>query len=105
MFTLAELESILPIVRAAVPPTPQYAWPLLRARIGAEVFVKHENHTPIGAFKVRGGLVYFHRLKRERPHVKGVITATRGNHGQSFAFAGARPKVPVTILAAQGNSA
>src|SRR5947207_12820418 len=105
MFTLAELESILPIVRAAVPPTPQYAWPLLRARIGAEVFVKHENHTPIGAFKVRGGLVYFHRLKRERPHVKGVITATRGNHGQSFAFAGAQANGPVTIVVPQGNSA
>jgi threonine dehydratase len=105
MFTIAELESILPIVRAAVPPTPQYAWPLLRARLGVEVVLKHENHTPIGAFKVRGGLVYFHRLKRERPHVKGVITATRGNHGQSFAFAGAQAKVPVAIVVPHGNSA
>jgi threonine dehydratase len=105
MFTLAELESVLPIVRAAVPPTPQYAWPLLRVRLGAEVVVKHENHTPIGAFKVRGGLVYFHRLKRERPQVKGVITATRGNHGQSFAFAGAQADVPVAIVVPHGNSA
>ena len=105
MFTLAELESILPIVRAAVAPTPQYAWPLLRARLGVEVVLKHENHTPIGAFKVRGGLVYFHRLKRERPHVKGVITATRGNHGQSFAFAGAHANVPVAIVVPHGNSA
>ena len=105
MFTLAELESILPIVRAAVPPTPQYIWPLLRARTGVDVVVKHENHTPIGAFKVRGGLVYFHRLKRERPQVKGVITATRGNHGQSFAFAGARANVPVAIVVPHGNSA
>ncbi|TMJ27053.1 MAG: pyridoxal-phosphate dependent enzyme, partial [Alphaproteobacteria bacterium] len=79
MFSLAELHSVLPIVRAAVPATPQYAWPLLRARTGVDIVVKHENHTPIGAFKVRGGLVYFHRLRRERPQVKGVITATRGN--------------------------
>jgi len=104
MFTLAELLSVLPIVRAAVPPTPQYAWPLLRSRVGAQVVVKHENHTPIGAFKVRGGLVYFDRLKRERPHVAGVITATRGNHGQSFAFAGAQANVPVAIVVPRGNS-
>src|SRR5262245_44235771 len=105
MFTLAELRSILPIVRAAVPETPQFVWPLLSARAGAHVVVKHENHTPIGAFKVRGGLVYFDRLKRQRPNVKGVITATRGNHGQSFAFAGARNNVPVTIVVPYGNSA
>src|SRR5712691_13232285 len=104
MFSLAELESILPIVRAAVPPTPQYAWPLLRARVGAEVVLKHENHTPIGAFKVRGGLVYFDRMKRERPQVKGTVTATRGNHGQSLAFAGARAGVSVTIVVPHGNS-
>ena len=104
MFSLAELHSVLPIVRAAVPATPQYAWPLLRARTGVDVVVKHENHTPIGAFKVRGGLVYFHRLKRERPQVAGVITATRGNHGQSFAFAGAQKNVPVAIVVPHGNS-
>ena len=72
-----------------MPPTPQYAWPLLKARTGVEVWVKHENHTPIGAFKVRGGLVYLDRLKRERPQLQGIVTATRGNHGQSLAFAGA----------------
>jgi threonine dehydratase len=105
MFTLAELQLILPIVRAAVPETPQYAWPLLRARLGVEVVLKHENHTPIGAFKVRGGLVYFDRLKRERPQVAGVITATRGNHGQSFAFAGAQARVPVALVVPRGNSA
>ncbi len=104
MFTLAELESVMPIVRASVPPTPQYAWPLLQARTGVEVVVKHENHTPIGAFKVRGGLVYLDRLKRERPQVKGIVTATRGNHGQSLAFAGARAGVPVTIVVPHGNS-
>jgi threonine dehydratase len=66
--------------------------------------VKHENHTPTGAFKVRGGLVYADRLKRERPHVKGVITATRGNHGQSLAFACARASVPCTVVVPVGNS-
>jgi len=104
MFTLAELESVIPIVRASVPPTLQYAWPLLRALTGADVVVKHENHTPIGAFKVRGGLVYLDRLKRDRPQVHGIVTATRGNHGQSLAFAGARAGVPVTIVVPYGNS-
>ena len=104
MFTLAELESITPIVRASVPPTPQYAWPLLQAHTGVEVVVKHENHTPIGAFKARGGLVYLDRLKRERPQVNGIVTATRGNHGQSLAFAGARAGMPVTIVVPHGNS-
>ena len=104
MFTLAELEAVLPVVRAAVPPTPQFAWPLLKARLGAEVVVKHENHTPVGAFKVRGGLVYFDRLKRARPGVRGVVSATRGNHGQSIAFAGARAGVAVTIVVPRGNS-
>src|SRR5262249_57703031 len=75
LFTLAEIESALPIVRSAVPPTPQYAWPRLAARTGADVFVKHENHTPIGAFKVRGGMVYMDRLKREQPQVAGGCSA------------------------------
>ncbi len=104
MFTLADLESVLPTVRAVMPPTPQYAWPLLAKRTGLEVIVKHENHTPIGAFKVRGGITYFDRLKRERPHVAGVVTATRGNHGQSLAFAGARAGVPVALVVPHGNS-
>jgi threonine dehydratase len=104
MFTLAELESIMPLVRASVPPTPQYAWPLLQARTGVDVIVKHENHTPIGAFKVRGGIVYLNRLKRERPQLTGIVTATRGNHGQSLAFAGKRAAVSVTIVVPRGNS-
>lgn len=104
MFTLAELESVMPVVRASVPPTPQYAWPLLQAHTGVDVIVKHENHTPVGAFKVRGGLVYFDRMKRERPHVQGIVTATTGNHGQSLAFAGARAGVGVTIVVPHGNS-
>ncbi len=104
MFTLAELEAVIPLVRTGVPPTPQYAWPLLKALTGIEVVVKHENHTPIGAFKVRGGIVYFDRLKRERPQVQGIVTATRGNHGQSLAFAGARAGVAVTIVVPRDNS-
>jgi threonine dehydratase len=104
MFSLAELESVLGPVRQGVPPTPQYAWPLLKERLGLEVVVKHENHTPIGSFKVRGGLVYFDRLKRQRPAVRGVISATRGNHGQSLAFAGARAGVAVTIVVPHGNA-
>jgi threonine dehydratase len=104
MFTLAELESVMPLVRASVPPTPQYAWPLLQARTGVDVIVKHENHTPIGAFKVRGGIVYLNRLKRERPQLTGIVTATRGNHGQSLAFAGKRAAVSVTVVVPRGNS-
>ena len=105
MFSLAELEQAARLVHRAFPPTPRIAWPLLAARCGAEVHVKHENHTPTGAFKLRGGLVYMERLKRERPQVKGVVSATRGNHGQSLAYAGQRHGVPVTILVPRGNSA
>jgi threonine dehydratase len=104
MFDLGQLERAHEVVRAAVPPTPAHAWPLLAQRLGTTVVVKHENHTPTGAFKVRGGLVYAERLKRERPHVAGLISATTGNHGQSLAFAGRRYGVPVTIYAPQGNS-
>ena len=104
MFDLRQLERAQAIVGAAMPPTPAYAWPLLSERLGATAIVKHENHTPIGAFKVRGGLVYVDRLKRERPHATGLISATRGNHGQSLAFAASRYRVPVTIYVPHGNS-
>ena len=87
-----------------VPPTPQYPWPKLKARAGCTVWVKHENHTPTGAFKVRGGLVYLDRLHRAHPKIPGVITATRGNHGQSIAFAAARTAVPATIYVPRNNS-
>jgi threonine dehydratase len=104
MFDLNELEGAHEVVRRAVPPTPAYAWPLLGQRLGASVVVKHENHTPTGAFKVRGGLTYVDRLKREQPDVTGLISATRGNHGQSLAFAGRRHGLPVTIYVPHGNS-
>ena len=103
MFSLTELESALSLVHESFA-TPQYAWPLLAERCGADVWVKHENHTPTGAFKLRGGLVYLERLKRERPHVRGIVSATRGNHGQSLAWAGRRYGVPVTIVVPHGNS-
>ncbi len=85
-------------------PTPQFRWPLLDAQVGAEVWIKHENCTPTGAFKVRGGLVYIDRLVRERPTVSGIVSATRGNHGQSLAFAGRAAGVAVTIVVPRGNS-
>ncbi len=104
MFTLPELESAAGLIHAVFPPTPAYAWPLLAARAGAEIWVKHENHTPVGAFKVRGGLTYIDRLRRRHPKPPGIISATRGNHGQSLAFAGARGGVAVTIVVPHGNS-
>ena len=104
MFDLAELERAQQIVHAAMRPTPAYGWPLLAERLGTNVIVKHENHTPTGAFKVRGGLVYVDRLKRERPDTAGIVSATRGNHGQSLAFAAGRHKLPVTIYVPHGNS-
>ena len=104
MFSLAQLEHAHGIVGAAVPPTPAHRWPLLSERLGATVIVKHENHTPTGAFKVRGGLVYVDALKRERPHTKGLISATTGNHGQSLAFSATRNGLPVTIYVPHGNS-
>jgi threonine dehydratase len=87
-----------------VPPTPQFSWPLLNERAGTEVWVKHENHTATGSFKVRGGLVLADRLKREQPELAGVISATRGNHGQSVAFAGRRHGLRSVIVVPHGNS-
>jgi threonine dehydratase len=104
MFDLKELERALEVVHAAMPPTPAHAWPLLSERLGTEAIVKHENHTPTGAFKVRGGLVYVDRLKRERSDSPGLISATTGNHGQSLAFAAGRNQLPVTIYVPHGNS-
>jgi len=104
MFGLSELEQALQIVHAVMPPTPAHAWPLLAERLGTEVVVKHENHTPVGAFKVRGGLVYLDRLKREQPNIPGIISATRGNHGQSLAFAASRLGVAAVICVPHGNS-
>jgi threonine dehydratase len=104
MFDFEQLQRAQEVVGRAMPPTPAHAWPLLAQRLGAGIVVKHENHTPTGAFKVRGGLVYVDALKRERPNTIGLISATRGNHGQSLAFAAGRYGVPVTIYVPSGNS-
>ncbi|TFW29323.1 threonine dehydratase [Massilia horti] len=102
--TLAELDAAAQLVYAAVPPTPQYTWPLLNDALGVETWVKHENHTPTGAFKVRGGLVYLDRLVQRQPDTRGVIAATRGNHGQSLAFGARRHGLSATIVVPHGNS-
>ena len=102
--TLDELEQAAQFVHRTMPPTPQYAWPKLRARMGCTVWVKHENHTPTGAFKVRGGLVYIQRLLRSTPGLAGIVSATRGNHGQSISFAAARANISATIYVPLGNS-
>jgi threonine dehydratase len=104
LFALGELEAAAQLVHRTVPPTPQYAWPLLAKRTGCEVWVKHENHTPTSAFKVRGGIVYMDNLKRSPTKVTGVISATRGNHGQSIAFAASRAGISATIYVPRGNS-
>jgi threonine dehydratase len=103
-FDMTELERATTLVRRVMPPTAQYAWPKLSKRAGCTVWVKHENHTPTGAFKVRGGLVYLDRLLRMDPKSPGVISATRGNHGQSIAFAAARNGISATIYVPHNNS-
>jgi threonine dehydratase len=104
MFSLQEIRRVHEVVLQALRPTPALNWPLLDERLGAEVVVKHENHLPTGAFKVRGGLAYVDALTKRDPTVRGIISATRGNHGQSLAFAGKRAGLQVTILTPQGNS-
>ncbi len=104
MFTLDELRAAERLVRAALPPTPALRWPLVAERLGADAVVKHEHHNPTGAFKVRGGLTFVEDVKRRRPDVRGLISATRGNHGQSLAFAGRRAGLEVVIYVPRGNS-
>jgi threonine dehydratase len=102
--TLAELDGAASLVYRHMPPTPQYNWPLLDGIAGTEVWVKHENHTPVGAFKIRGGIVYLDALRRERPEIRGVVGATRGNHGQSMGFAARMTGTDATVIVPQGNS-
>ncbi|MGE5345746.1 MAG: pyridoxal-phosphate dependent enzyme [Acidithiobacillales bacterium] len=103
-YPLAAAEEAARRVHAVLPPTPQYRGPLLSRRAGAEVWVKHENHTPVGAFKVRGGIALFHELRASHPSLAGVIAAARGNHGQSVAFSAARAGLPAVIVVPRGNS-
>lgn len=102
---LNELESTMAIVHAYMQATPQYTWPLLSERIGADVWVKHENYLPFGAFKIRGGVTFMARLQeRNALPQNGVVAATRGNHGQSIAFAAQTFAIPCTIFVPEGNS-
>jgi threonine dehydratase len=101
--SLADIDAAAQVVYRAMPPTPQYAWPLLAQALGTEVWLKHENHTPLGAFKVRGGLTYFDALARDGA-TAGVIGATRGNHGQSMAFAARRAGLRCVVVVPRGNS-
>lgn len=101
---LTEIRQAAELVYRTMPQTPQYHWPLLSERAGAEVWIKHENHSPVGAFKIRGGLVYMDWLRRERPEITTVVTATRGNHGQSIALAATRSGIRSVIVVPYGNS-
>lgn len=104
MFDLDALRQAAELVHQSIPPTPQHAWPLLARRLGCQVWVKHENHTPAGAFKVRGGLVYIQELIKREPRLPGLITATRGNHGISLAMAARDAGLQLRILVPEGNS-
>jgi len=103
-FTLNALEAAAALVHDAMPATPQYAWPTLADAVSADVWVKHENHTPTGAFKVRGGITFMHWLRQTHPACRGVVTATRGNHGQSQARAAAACGLSATIVVPRGNA-
>ena len=103
-FTRDDLDRAATVVYQTLAPTPQFAWPLLAAELGAEAWVKHENFTPTGAFKVRGGLVYFHELAAGGALPAGVISATRGNHGQSVGYAARKSGIAATIVVPHGNS-
>jgi threonine dehydratase len=103
VFSLANLDATARFLRTILPETPQMVWPQLSERLGAEVWVKHENHLPTGAFKVRGGLVYLEQLRHQDKELPGVIAATRGNHGQSIAFAARRLGLRSVIVVPAGN--
>ena len=105
MTTLADLEAAAAVVYRSMAPTPQQRWPLLDARAGAAVWVKHDNHTPVGAFKIRGGLVYLDALRRRGGSIEGVVAATRGNHGQSIGYAARLHGLKAAVVVPLGNSA
>jgi len=104
LFSRNDLEEAASLVHGQMPPTPQYSWPQLSELAGANVMVKHENHTPTGAFKIRGGITFIDWLKREHPDCRGIVTATRGNHGQSQARAARAAGLEARILVPRGNS-
>ena len=102
--SLQDIEAAAQVVYRAFQPTPQYRWDLLSQRLGTDCWVKHENHTPVGAFKIRGGLTYFDMLQQQGRMPREVISATRGNHGQSIAWAARQHGVACTIVVPVGNS-
>lgn len=102
--TLEQIREAQALIYGYMPATPQYRWPLLDERLQAEAWIKHENHTPVGAFKIRGALVYMDWLSRTVPELKGVVAATRGNHGQGVALAARLIGIPATIVVPHGNS-
>lgn len=104
LFDRQELDAAMARVHAHMPPSPQRQWPQLSAALGAELWVKHENHNPTGAFKVRGGITFINWLRRAHPEIRGIVTATRGNHGQSQALAATAAGLTATILVPRGNS-
>jgi threonine dehydratase len=104
LFNRDELEAAAHLVHRYIPPTPQYVWPQICEKAAATVWVKHENHTPTGAFKIRGGITFIDWLKRTEPSIQGIITATRGNHGQSQARAAAAAGLRAKIIVPRGNS-
>ena len=104
MGSLDEITAAAELIYRHLRPTPEYCWPLICERAGTEVWVKHENHTPIGAFKVRGGLVYLDDLMNRAPETRGVIAATRGNHGQSVAYAARHAGIEAVVVVPHGNS-
>jgi threonine dehydratase len=102
--SLAQIQQAQDVIYDFMPATPQYSWPLLNERVGAEVWVKHENHSPVGAFKLRGALVYLSWLKQSAPSLQGVVAATRGNHGQGVGMAARRLGLHAVIVVPHGNS-
>jgi len=102
--TLADIEAAAQVVYRDFAATPQYRWALLSERLGTDCWLKHENHTPVGAFKIRGGLTYFDQLERRGALPREVVSATRGNHGQSMGWAARRHGVACTIVVPRGNS-
>jgi threonine dehydratase len=102
--SLALIREAQDVLYRFMPPTPQYSWPLINERLGTEVWIKHENHTPVGAFKIRGALIYTEWLRRTHPALKGVIAATRGNHGQGVAMAAKLHGIQSVIVVPHGNS-
>ncbi|HEY1576793.1 MAG TPA: threonine dehydratase [Terracidiphilus sp.] len=102
--SLARIREAQNVVYRFMPTTPQFSWPLINERLGCETWIKHENHTPVGAFKIRGALLYMDWLRQTDPALKGVVAATRGNHGQGVALAARLNGVKCIIVVPRGNS-